>query len=156
MFRKTIATVVIIAFAALVPAGCSVFGKTGDSADKKGAQPAAVQSAATQAAGDKAGAVPTGEAARGQSAASGNSAGESDVKRDSGRYVGQIDNNFIEIKISGVPESVSARSFMLGEKVKDEFSGYGLKKDDEVLVTYRVNSNQQNVISEIKKIGSQR
>lgn len=57
------------------------------------------------------------------------------------------------IKVSGVPDNISARSFMLSEKVKAEFEKYGLKKDDVVRFAYTINSNKQNVLSEIEKIG---
>jgi len=77
---------------------------------------------------------------------------QSGIKNDTGRYTGQIDNNFIEIRISGVPEEVSARSFMLSEDIKAEFDKYGLKKDDEVSFAYKTNDNNQNIIIEIKKL----
>ncbi len=50
-------------------------------------------------------------------------------------------------------DNLAARSFMLGDKVKQEFSKYDLKTGDEVLVAYVVNDKKQNVIVEIIKLG---
>lgn len=144
--KKAVATAILILFTAASLMGCSAFSKNKDSGQKPPA--AETQNKNTgQAPGEN---KPAGDAPKSQD--SGQSK-EPELKRDSGRYVGQIDNNFIEIKISGVPEHLAARSFMLSEKIKGEFDKYGLKKDDVVQFSYAVNSNQQNVLSEIKKIG---
>ena len=75
-----------------------------------------------------------------------------DVKKDSGRYEGQIDNNSIEIKISGVPEEIAARAFQLSPEIKENFAGYGLKGGEQVLFSYRENAPGQPVLIEIQKI----
>lgn len=74
-------------------------------------------------------------------------------KTDSGRYQGQADNNFIEIKISGVPDDKAIKVFMLSEKVKAEFEKLKLKKDENVKFDYFQNDNEQLVITKIEKIG---
>lgn len=140
--KKTVATAILIFFAAASLMGCSAFSKNKDSGQKP---PAAGTQSSAPGENKPAGEVPKSQDP-GQSK-------EPELKRDSGRYVGQIDNNFIEIKISGVPEHLAARSFMLSEKIKGEFDKYDLKKDDVVQFSYIVNSNKQNVLSEIKKIG---
>ncbi len=154
---KRAACLLVSLFLAASLAGCSAFGPAkakGDSGDKKEGQGAVVQNTGPAAGGgDNAGRKDSGETGKGRDPAGGQSPGQAQVKRDSGRYVGQIDSNFIEIKISGVPDSIAARSFMLGDRIKEEFGRYGLKKDDEVSFSYVVNSNKQNVILEIKKIG---
>ncbi len=78
---------------------------------------------------------------------------ESDeIKTDTGRYQGQADSNFIEIKISGVPDAVAAKVFMLSEEIKGEFDQLELKKDDEIRFSYFKDQNEQLVIVEIKKM----
>jgi hypothetical protein len=77
---------------------------------------------------------------------------DQDIKRDSGRYTGRIDNNFIEIRISGVPEEISARSFMLSEEMKADFDKYGLQENDVVGFSYKTNEHGQNILTELKKI----
>jgi hypothetical protein len=73
-------------------------------------------------------------------------------KKDSGRYVGQIDNNSIEIKISGVPDTIAAKAFRLSEEVKVKFNNYGLKTGDQIRFTYSLNEHGQGVITEITKL----
>lgn len=58
----------------------------------------------------------------------------SDIKTDSGRYAGQADSNFIEIKISGVPDENAAKVFMLSEK--NEFNDLGLETGDDIKFDY--------------------
>jgi len=149
--RKAAVFVLIFLLITSIIAGCSFSTSKEENSVQKGQKTAADQNdgAKTVDGGQKA----PGEAAKGQSPAPVKvTADKPDVKRDSGRYVGQIDNNFIEIKISGVPESMAARSFMLGDKVKSDFGKYGLKKDDQIQFSYTNNSNGQRIIVEIKKI----
>ena len=74
------------------------------------------------------------------------------VKKDSGTYVGLIDNHSIEIKISGVPEEKAAKAFELSDKIKDNFESFGLKTGDQVHFSYYVNNNGQMLITSIEKI----
>jgi len=79
--------------------------------------------------------------------------GEGDaVLTDSGRYVGQADSNFIEIKISGVPDEKSAKVFMLGVEVKQDFENLKLNTGDNIKFQYTLNDYNQCVISKIEKI----
>lgn len=144
--KKTVATAIIIFFTAASLAGCTAFSSKNKDAGQKPPAAETQNKNTGPAPGEN---KPAGEAPKSQDPGQNKEIG---LKRDSGRYVGQIDNNFIEIKISGVPENLAAKSFMLSEKVKGEFEKYGLKKDDVVQFSYIVNSNKQNVISEIKKI----
>ncbi|MEW6662495.1 MAG: protease complex subunit PrcB family protein [Bacillota bacterium] len=80
-------------------------------------------------------------------------AGAAKDKQDSGTYIGQIDNNSIEIKVSGVQDPKEAhRAFRLSEEVKSTFDSYKLNTGDEVLFTYTVNEHNQQVITKIDKI----
>lgn len=150
--KKILIPAMISVLIALTFAGCSFSGPAKEKAGNDGekvSQPSGGQNTASGGAG--------GSDAKKNTKSGDTSSGTMDesnsgVKRDSGRYVGQIDNNFIEIKISGVPDNIAARSFMLGDRLKEEFEKLGLKTGNEIGFTYRVNDNGQMVISEIKKL----
>ena len=74
------------------------------------------------------------------------------AQKDTGTYVGQIDSNSIEIKISGVPEPKAARAFQLADMVKDNFDRFGLETGDQVLFSFFKNDNGQLVLTSIEKI----
>ena len=77
---------------------------------------------------------------------------DSDYKIDTGRFSGRADSNFIEIKISGVPEEMSYRMFMLSEDLKEEFDHLNLEIDQVIKFKYKINENDQGVIFEITSI----
>jgi hypothetical protein len=78
--------------------------------------------------------------------------GQPEIKTDTGTYQGQIDSNFIEINISGIPEEKAARSFMLLDELKDTFGDLELMTGDAVRFWYVVNENEQNVILIVEKM----
>ncbi|MGI6686486.1 MAG: hypothetical protein ACOX47_13635 [Bacillota bacterium] len=69
------------------------------------------------------------------------------IRTDCGTYVGQIDNNSIEIKVDG-----EAKAYQLSERVKENFEQIGLKADDKVVFSYVPRANEQMMIIDIKKI----
>jgi len=71
---------------------------------------------------------------------------------DSGRYVGQVDSNSIEIRISGVPDEIAPRVFQLSDELKERFDEYELETGDEILFTYVPSEGRQPVIVEIRKM----
>jgi hypothetical protein len=72
---------------------------------------------------------------------------------DSGSYVGQIDANSIEIKISGVPEDLASKAFQLDESLKDNFEEkQGLQSGDQVKFTYFVDEYERNILMTIEKL----
>lgn len=82
----------------------------------------------------------------------GHSLGPEDIRTDSGRYVGQIDNNSIEIKISGVPDAIAARAFRLSAELRADFDALKLKTNDEVLFRYIPKEGEQPIIIEMVKM----
>lgn len=66
--------------------------------------------------------------------------------------MGQADNNFIEIKISGIPDEIDPLVFMLSESVKNEFEALDLNTEDNIKIEYYINDDNQSVISKIEKI----
>lgn len=75
-----------------------------------------------------------------------------DVNTDSGRYMGQADSNFIEIKISGVPDEMDPVVFMLSDEIKKIFASLELETEDNVKIEYFINEHDQKVIVKIEKI----
>ncbi len=77
------------------------------------------------------------------------------IKTDSGSYVGQVDNNSIEIRISGVQDDKLAfKVFKISDEVRSTFESLALKKDDEVKFDYYEETIGQPVISKIEKISN--
>ncbi|GEM_PF-235082 len=76
----------------------------------------------------------------------------SDVKTDTGRYVGLADNNFFEVKINGMPEDKAFKVFMISEKVRSSFEQLDLQEDEEIKLKYIENQHGQNVVQEITRI----
>jgi len=61
------------------------------------------------------------------------------IKTDSGSYVGQADNNSIEIRISGVQDDKLAfRVFKISDEVRPTFESLSLKTDDEIKFSFYV------------------
>ncbi|MEN6324727.1 MAG: hypothetical protein ABFD18_00750 [Syntrophomonas sp.] len=75
-----------------------------------------------------------------------------ELKTDSGRYVGLADNNFFEIKISGVPDEKAAKVFMISDKIRTRFEILNLQPEEEIKIKYIQNENSQNVVQEIEKL----
>jgi hypothetical protein len=78
-----------------------------------------------------------------------------EVKTDSGRFLGQIDSNSVEIRKSGVPESSPPEAFQLSEELKEKINDYNLNQDDEIRFKYTLPNEQKSerpVIIEIEKL----
>lgn len=75
------------------------------------------------------------------------------IKTGSGSYVGQADNNSIEIRISGVQDDKLAfRVFKISDEVRPTFESLSLKKDDEVKFSYYEQAIGQPVLTKIERI----
>ena len=73
-------------------------------------------------------------------------------KTDTGVYQGQIDSNFIEIALSGIPKEKATRVFMLSDDTKKEFDGMELSIGEVIKFQYFNNESEQNVIVKIEKM----
>jgi len=71
---------------------------------------------------------------------------------DTGRYVGLADNNFFEVKISGVPDKIAAKVFMISDKTRAKFESLNLNTGDEIKMNYIQNEHGQNVIQDIERM----
>lgn len=76
---------------------------------------------------------------------------DGELKNGTGQYIGLIDQNSIEIKISGVPEEKAIMVFRLSASVKSKFDSYDLKNGDTVEITYLKNGYDQLVIMSLTK-----
>lgn len=68
---------------------------------------------------------------------------QQDIKVGSGTYVGQIDNNSVEIIISGAPEEMASRAFRLSPEVRERFDQLGLQDNSPVKFEYYVDNQDQ-------------
>ena len=129
-------------------AGCS--GRSGDTANAPAASTPAVEENSASSVPD------TVEESKNQETGTDNEQGTSvtvtpaELKTDSGTYVGQIDGNSIEVKISGVPEEKATKACRLGEKIRDRFDELGLETGDVIKFTYHLNDFDQPVIETIE------
>jgi len=78
-----------------------------------------------------------------------------EVQTDTGRYIGLADNNFFEVRISGVSNDESAfKVFMISNKVRDKFESFDLKEGEEIKLHYIENEHGQNVLQDIERISN--
>lgn len=75
-----------------------------------------------------------------------------EVSIDTGRYVGLADNNFFEVKISGVPDELASKVFMISDKIRAKFETLNLQTGEEIKITYIQNEHGQNVVQDIERM----
>jgi len=75
-----------------------------------------------------------------------------EIKIDTGRFNGLSDANFFEVKISGVPDSIPPKMFMLTDDVREKFQNLNLQQDDEIKLYYYEATGGQLVVTDIEKI----
>lgn len=75
-----------------------------------------------------------------------------EIKIDTGKFLGQIDSNSIEIQVSGVPDQVMPGAFQLGDILKETISQLNLQPGDKIRFSYLPRENNRPVIFEIEKI----
>jgi len=77
----------------------------------------------------------------------------SDIRTDTGSYIGQADSNSIEIKISGIADgNYTFRVFQISEGIKQTFESLSLETNEQVLVNYYEHANGQNILTNIERI----
>lgn len=162
---KRLMTIFILIISLLVVVGCSSFTPSQAKADNSKDLPSGQQQEETapNGSGDKditetdKDAVPKieGDPESQEKSTEGqenNNEAANDVQIDSGRFSGRADSNFIEIKISGVPEEMSYRTFMLSEELKENFDSLNFQLDEVVKFKYTLNEHDQGVIFDISRI----
>jgi hypothetical protein len=71
---------------------------------------------------------------------------------DSGNYIGQADNNFIEIQISGVPEDIDPKVFMISDEARADFDALDLEMGDTIRFDYYIDEHERNVLITLEAI----
>lgn len=74
---------------------------------------------------------------------------EYDTRTDTGRFVGYQNDKHIRIMISGVPETIAEKIFLVDDLIRTKIKDIDLRKDDVVKFEYYVNEDGENVIVEI-------
>jgi len=69
-----------------------------------------------------------------------------------GTYVGQMDNNFIEIIVDGLPEETATQAFQLSFDLKGRFDSIGLRTNDAVRITFIPRADENSLLLSIEKI----
>lgn len=75
-----------------------------------------------------------------------------EIKVDTGRFSGLVDANSFEVKISGVPDVIAYKIFMLTDDVREDFEDLNFQEDDEIRIYYYETPEGQLIITEIEKI----
>lgn len=75
-----------------------------------------------------------------------------EVQTDTGKFLGQIDSNSIEIEVSDEAEKAQIQAFQLSEEIKENFSDYKLNTGDQISFSYKTPAEGRPIITEIKKI----
>lgn len=71
---------------------------------------------------------------------------EDEAKEATGTYMGQVDNNFIELKLDGADSPSEFNIEQVSDSVK------GLKEGAKVKITYIVDDNGQYILKSIEKV----
>lgn len=66
-----------------------------------------------------------------------------------GTYVGQIDNNSVEIIISGAPEDMATRAFRFSPELREKFDSLGLEDNSPVKFEYAIYNQDQWMLMSI-------
>jgi Cu/Ag efflux protein CusF len=77
---------------------------------------------------------------------------ELEEKTDTGTFIKRVDLNSVEIRISGVPEEIPPRIFLLYETVNESFDSMGFKEGDAVRFIYSKNIENKLIIADIEKM----
>lgn len=77
---------------------------------------------------------------------------EPETLTDSGSYIGQADNNFIEIQISGVPEDIDPKVFMISDEARADFDALDLEMGDTIRFDYYIDEHERNVLITLEAI----
>jgi hypothetical protein len=77
-----------------------------------------------------------------------------DFSIDSGRYVGQVETELIEVKISGIPDELPARSFRLTAEAASLVSKLALDAEEEILFRYLPDQESDGLIFDLERIAN--
>jgi hypothetical protein len=76
---------------------------------------------------------------------------ESEFLEVTGKYVGQVDNNFIEMELSNDEGAVRAQVFMLTDAVREVFSSLDPQTGDALTLRYTINESNHHLIQHMDR-----
>lgn len=71
---------------------------------------------------------------------------------DSGRFVGRIENDLVEIKISGVPDELPGRLFRLTAEAQNHLNRLELEAEEDVIFKYLPDEDYEGLIFDLNRI----
>jgi hypothetical protein len=75
-----------------------------------------------------------------------------EFQTDSGRFMGQIEDNSIEIKISGVPDEIPGRLYRLTAEARDHLDRLGLEVEEVIIFHYLPDEDYEGLIFDLNRI----
>lgn len=76
----------------------------------------------------------------------------SHVQTGTGRYVGRIDVNSVEIELPGLPKTNAFRAFRLNDRLREGLDSLGINTGDRVRFKYVYNQYGQPVLQDIERV----
>ena len=71
---------------------------------------------------------------------------------DSGRFIGLTEDGLVEIKISGTPEELPAKSYAITNAAREVLSGMALKEEEVILIRYINDDASDGLIFDLGRI----
>lgn len=131
----------LLIMAIMLGSGCTFLQQSDNSGSDTGT--VSPSTAATQTTS----ATPTPDAAEDSQAP----AEEPEVLEVTGKYVGQVDNNFIELELPDGEGAIRAQVFMLTDEVRDVFSSLDPQTGDPLTLRYTVNESNHHLIQHMER-----
>lgn len=75
-----------------------------------------------------------------------------ELKKDTGRLDEITDDGIMRVKISGVPDNMDPKEFIINDKVKESIKGMEIKKGMEIIFTYYLDDDEKPVVVEVDKM----
>lgn len=79
---------------------------------------------------------------------------DEDMKTEKGQFTGAIDLNSIEVKMIESDEE-EFKVFRFSEEIIDRIASYELQEGDLIILKYKVDENNSNIIYDIEKYNSE-
>lgn len=77
---------------------------------------------------------------------------EPGAKTDTGTFLGRIDNNSVEIQISGVPEEAGTKAFQLSNELIEAWDKMGFAEGDQIKIQYEERTDDRPLLLDAEKI----
>lgn len=74
------------------------------------------------------------------------------AKTDTGTYLGRIDNNSVEILISGVPKETGTQAFQLSDELIEAWDKMGFTEGDQIKIQFEERTNDRPLLLDAEKI----